>query len=123
MSDYEKEVQARWGGSDTYREHREKTKNYSKEKWNDINSGLMALFAEFSACKNWGAAADSDDAQKLVEKLKAYITANYYTCSNEILSGLGDMYTADERFRNTIDKYGAGTAAFAAEAIRIYCRT
>jgi hypothetical protein len=28
------------------------------------------------------------------------------------------MYVADERFRKNIDKYGEGTAEFAAEAIK-----
>ena len=36
------------------------------------------------------------------------------------LAGLGKMYVADERFKKNIDKYGEGTAEFAAEGIRIY---
>jgi hypothetical protein len=32
------------------------------------------------------------------------------------------MYVADERFKKNIDKYGEGTAEFAAEAIAVYCR-
>ena len=39
-----------------------------------------------------------------------------------ILAGLGQMYVADERFKKNIDKYGEGTAEFAAEAIAVYCR-
>ena len=37
-----------------------------------------------------------------------------------IFAGLGKIYVADERFRKNIDKYGEGTAEFAAEGIRIY---
>ena len=29
------------------------------------------------------------------------------------------MYVADERFKKNIDKYGEGTAEFAAEAIKV----
>lgn len=54
-------------------------------------------------------------------KLQVYITENYYTCTDEILAGLGKMYVADERFKNNIDKYGNGTAVFAADAIATYC--
>ena len=61
-----------------------------------------------------------DEAQALVAKLQAHITANYYTCTDEILAGLGKMYVCDERFKKNIDKYGDGTAEFAAEGIRIY---
>ena len=120
MKNYETEARSRWGNTDAYREHEQKTKNYKKEKWAEANDGLMAIFAEFEACKQNGAKADSVEAQELVAKLQAHITANYYTCTDEILAGLGKMYIADERFKKNIDKYGEGTAEFAAEGIRIY---
>ena len=117
---YKTEVRSRWGATDAYREHKQKTRNYTKEKWAEANDGLMAIFAEFATCKKNGASADSTKAQALVAKLQAHITANYYTCTDEILAGLGQMYVADERFKKNIDKYGEGTAEFAAEGIRIY---
>ena len=49
-------------------------------------------------------------------------TENYYACTNEILSGLGEMYVCDERFQKNIDRAcGAGTADFARQAIAVYC--
>ena len=116
------EADVRWGNTDAYREHEKKTKSYTQEKWSEANDGLMAIFAEFASCKNSGASADSTEAQALVAKLQAHITANYYTCTDEILAGLGKMYVADERFKKNIDKYGEGTAEFASAAIELYCR-
>ena len=120
MDKYRKEIRDRYGTTGAYREHEQKTKNYTKETWAEANNGLMAIFAEFAACKENGASADSDEVQTLVAKLQAHITANYYTCTDEILAGLGKMYVADERFKQNIDKFGDGTAEFAAEGIRIY---
>ena len=117
INDYESEARERWGATDAYREHEQKTKNYTKEKWTEANDGLMAIFAEFTALKNSGATADSAEAQALVVKLQAHITENYYTCTDEILAGLGKMYVADERFKKNIDKYGEGTAEFVTDAI------
>ena len=117
---YSNEARERWGDTDAYREHKDKTKNYTKEKWTEANDGLMAIFDEFAACRASGASADSAEAQALVAKLQTHITANYYTCTDEILAGLGKMYVADERFKKNIDKYGDGTAEFASEGIRIY---
>ena len=122
MKNYETEARSRWGATDAYCEHEKKTKNYTKEKWAEANDGMMAIFAEFAACKESGASTDSAEAQALVAKLQAHITANYYTCTNEILAGLGKMYVADERFKKNIDKYGEGTAEFVAEAIEVYCQ-
>ena len=120
MRNYFTEARSRWGATDAYREHEKKTKEYTKDKWAEANDGLMAIFAEFAACKDSGTSADSAEAQALVAKLQAHITANYYTCTDEILEGLGKMYVCDERFKKNIDKYGEGTAEFAAEGIRIY---
>ena len=111
----------RWGTTDAYREHEQKTKNYTKEKWAEANDGLMVIFAEFAACKKSGASAQSAEAQALVSKLQAHITANYYTCTDEILPGLGKMYVADERFKKNIDKYGEGPAELVFSAIQFYC--
>ena len=122
MKKYETEARSRWGNTDAYCEHEQKTKNYTNEKWAEANDGMMAIFAEFAACKQSGVDASSNEAQALVAKLQAHITANYYTCTDEILAGLGKMYGANERFKKNIDKYGEGTAEFAAEAIAVYCR-
>lgn len=80
----------------------------------------MEIFARFGTIRNGD--AGSIEAQALAEELQSFISANYYNCTKEIFAGLGAMYTEDERFRNEIDrKGGAGTAAFASEAIRRYC--
>ena len=122
MQRFDSETRSRYGGTAAYREHEQKTKNYTKEKWAEANDGLMAIFAEFSECKESGASADSAEAQALVAKLQAHITANYYTCTDEILAGLGKMYIADERFKKNIDKYGEETAEFASQAIAVFCQ-
>ena len=122
MSGYENEARSRWGTTDAYREYEQKTKNYTKEKWTEANDGLMAIFAEFTTLKNNRFDANSPEVQSLVVKLQEYITQNYYTCTDEMLAGLGKMYACDERFKKNIDKYGEGTAEFVAEAIEIYFR-
>ena len=118
---YETEAKRRWGETDAYKEHAEKTANYTKDKWQDVNDGLMTVLAKFAECMKDGNTADSDKAQALVKELQNYITENYYTCTNEILAGLGRMYVADERFKNNIDKHTLGTAAFISEAVDTYC--
>ena len=120
IKNYKDEARSRWSATDVYREHEQKTKNYTKGKWAEVNDGMMAIFAEFAVCKNSGASANSAEVQALVAKIQAHITENYYTCTDEILAGLGKMYVADERFKKNIDKYGEGTAEFASEAIAKY---
>lgn len=122
MKEYENEVRERYGNTAAYNEHREKTKNYTKEKWVKVNDGMMDIFAHFFECKNSGKSADSPEAQALVARLQSHINENYYTCTDEILCGLGKIYVSDERFRKNIDRSGDGTAEFASEAIERYCK-
>ena len=118
---YKDEAQKKWGKTDAYKEHTEKTRGYSGQKWNDLAQGMDAFMAEFAACLKNGDAPASAAAQALVQKLQAHITENFYHCTNQILAGLGQMYMADERFKSNIDKYGEGTAQFICEAIGVYC--
>ncbi len=117
MKDYAAEARERFENTNEYREYEKKTKNYSKQKWTEANDGMMKIFAEFAEYKKSGMSADSIEVQTLVKKLQLHITENYYSCTDEILSGLGKMYVCDDRFKNNIDKYGEGTAEFVAGAI------
>lgn len=119
---FEAEAKERWGETVAYKEQAKKTANYSKDKWQEVNNGLMTVLAKFAECRQKGNSADSAEAQVLVKELQTYITENFYTCSNEILAGLGLMYVSDERFKTNIDKNGDGTTDFVSKAIEVYCR-
>lgn len=122
FENYKAEAQERWGKTDAYKEHAEKTKDYSKDKWNNLAEEMNDLMAEFAVSMKNGLQPDSPEVQNQVKMLQNHITANYYHCTNEILAGLGQMYVADERFKNNIDKHGDGTAEFIREGIEIYCK-
>lgn len=115
---YKQEVKARWGDTAAYTEYKEKVAGKNE---GDLFAGMGSILAEFAACKAQGNVPSSPAAQELVEKLQNYISSNFYTCTKEILAGLGQMYTADERFKTNIDKHGEGTAVFIANAIACYC--
>ena len=124
-NDFEKhkiEAQEKWGETDAYKQYAERSKHYSKQKWNNLAEGMDQIMAEFAFCMEKGERPGSTEAQNLVEILQNHITENYYICTNEILLGLGQMYIADERFKNNIDKHANGTAMFICEAIEVYCK-
>ena len=120
---YKAEARERWGNTDAYKEHAEKTKSYGKDKWNGLAAEMDLIFGEFAICMKNGVAPDAEETQSLVKKLQSHITANYYNCTKEILFGLGQMYVADERFQNNIDRHADGTAAYVREAITRYSKS
>lgn len=118
---YAEEAKERWGNTDAYAENAKKTSGYSKDKWNEVLSGMEEIFKGFADIVEKGLAADSEEAQNQVAKWQQYITDTQYTCTKEILAGLGQMYVCDERFQKNLDKYGEGTAEFMSRAIAYYC--
>ena len=121
LEKYAAQAKASWGATPAYQEYEKKSKNRTEEETRDISRGLMDIFAEFGAIRNTDPASEA--AQALVTKLQEYITKHYYTCTKEILSGLGKMYAAGGEFTRNIDSCGGeGTAAFAHQAIEVFCR-
>ena len=118
MNEYEKQAKTLWGDTPAYKEYEEKTKGYTQEDHKAIADELMAIFSEFGTIKDQ--AADSAPARALVGKLQGFITDHYYTCTDEILRGLGKMYAAGGEFTENIDRAGGkGTAEFTAAAIEV----
>ena len=118
---YKVEAEEKHGHTSAYKEHIEKTKHYSKEKWNNLLELMNDIFGKFAVCMKKNETTDSITVQNLVKMLQEHISENYYNCTKEILAGLGKMYVLDERFKNNIDKHASGTASYVSQAIEIYC--
>ena len=120
LKEYAEAAKARWGKTDAYREFEERNRGRGQDEQRLVSAGLMDVFAGFGAMRDEDAGSEAVQAQ--VKALQDYITENFYTCTPEILSGLGKMYEADGAFRENIDKAGGeGCAAFAARAIEKFC--
>ena len=117
---YAAQAKAQWGDTEAYRAYEKKSEGRTKAQEQALAAGMMEIFAEFGKAKHLR--PSSDEAQGLARRLQDYITEHYYTCTKQILAGLGEAYSAGGEFTENIDKAGGpGTAQFAAEAIRIYC--
>ena len=119
--EYAREAKEKWGNTEAYSEFEKKTGSFSTDDIRSLATGIDEVMAEFAECMKNGSAPDSAEAKGLVRKLQNYITETSYTCTDEILAGLGQMYTADERFIKNIDRHGEGTAQFISDAIDKYC--
>ena len=121
IDEYTKQAKEQWGNTDAYKEFEVKNKNRTKEDQAVITKDLMNVFVQFG--QMMGEAPESEKVQLQVKKLQEYITEHFYTCTKEILSGLGKMYGAGGEFTENINKAaGDGCAEFASKAIEIYCK-
>lgn len=121
MDRYAAEAKEKWGETEAYKEFEQKTADRSNAQLQQTGDALMAIFAELGAIHYLPPA--SAEAQALIAKLQSFISEHYYTCTKQILRGLGQMYIAGDAMTENIDRAGGeGTAAFAHESIEIYCQ-
>ena len=121
IDEYAAKAKASWGQTDAYKEYEQKSEGRTKEVQQKLNIEMMDIFAQFGKIKDQK--PDSEEAIGLAKKLQDHITENYYTCTNEILQSLGEMYAGGGDFTDNIDKVGGtGTAVFANEAIKALCK-
>ena len=114
-SQYAEEAKQRWGNTAAYKEFEQRHTDHSQAV-----ALLDAVFEEFAELNRAGVSPESEPAKITVEKLQQCITDNFYTCTDDILKGLGQMYVADDRFRKNIDRHGEGTAEYASACIKQY---
>ena len=79
-SEFEKhkaEAEEKWGNTDAYKQHTEKTKSYTKQTWNDLAAEMDRIMAAFAVHMGSGAAPESPEAQALVKALQSEAVRNY----------------------------------------------
>ncbi len=122
MDEYAARAREAWGSTAAYREYERKSEGRGQSEDRALAEQMMRIFAGFGTVREGD--PGSEQAQALVRELRDFITEHYYTCTDQILSGLGQMYAAGGEMTDNIDRAGGeGTAAFASEAIRIFCGT
>ena len=121
IDEYTRQAKESWGATKEYKEFEAKNSNRTLSELKSMGDKLMALIAEFSNMKDRDPADPA--VQEQVKKVQDYITENFYTCTKEILYGLGRMYAGGGEFTKNINEAGGeGTAEYAAEAIEVYCK-
>ena len=120
LDEYTEQARTLYGKTDAWQEYQRKVKDRTDEEHRALGDGMMALFARLGELRDQP--ADSTAAQAWAAELQGYITEHYYTCTKEILRGMGEMYAGGGSMTENIDRAGgAGTGAFAREVLRIYC--
>ena len=121
MDRYAAQAKAKWGNTSAYQEFEQKTAGQTQAQLHADGDALMDIFAEFGHIRHLSPV--SPEAQALVSKLQSFITDHYYTCTKQILRGLGQMYVAGDNMTENIDRAGGpGTAEFVSRAIELFCQ-
>lgn len=119
INKYQQEAKERWGDTEAFKQSSKRTSKYSTADWQKINEERDNIFSDFADSLN--NTNDCKDTDVLVKEWKNHISRYYYDCTDEILSGLADMYMYDGRFKENMDKHGEGLTEFISKSIKNYC--
>lgn len=115
--DHAEEARARWGDTAEYAQSTQRTANYTRKDWENIQAEVGEIYAAFVALERQGVDPAAPEVAALVARHRAHISQWYYECTPEIHAGLGQMYATDPRFAENIDKVGPGLASYMSSAI------
>lgn len=114
--DHEEEAERRWGGTDEWKQSKERTARYTKQDWLQIKAEGAEIYNQLAALMAAGKAPGSPEAMDAAELHRRYISRWFYDCRAAVHRGLGELYVADPRFTANIDKVAPGLAAYCREA-------
>ncbi len=119
LDDYSAQAKALYGKTDAYKEFAQKSAGRTREQEKDLGAQVMDFFARLGKLRPCD--PKSEAAQGWARELQDFFTANYYTCTPQILKSLAESYAGGGSMTENIDKVGgAGTGAFAKEVIDAY---
>lgn len=121
IDEYQAQAETLYGKTEAWQEYQHKAKNRTREQNKSVNDQVMDFFVRLGTLRHFG--PDSEEVHSWVRDLQAFFTENFYTCTDQILHGLGEMYAGGGTMTENIDAAGGkGTGAFAREAIESYLK-
>jgi MerR family transcriptional regulator, thiopeptide resistance regulator len=112
------EAEQRWGDTEAYRVSHQRTREYSREDWEELKAESEAIMVRIADVYRSGAPADSVAAMDAVEAHRLQITERFYDCSHEMQVQLGESYVQDPRFAATYEAIEPGLTVWVRDAIR-----
>ena len=117
MSEYDGEVQARWGNTEAYKQSQSKTSKYSKEDFRLSKIDQEAATELFVYAFGNGLEISSEKTRAAVGAHREAISKWFYDCSIEMQKQLAVMYIEDKRFKEYYDGRVRGLAQYVHDAI------
>lgn len=114
---YAAEAEERW--PEQFAESRRRTANWSREDFAASARQGAELAQRFAALAAEGVPVDDVRVQEAVTEHYESV-CQFWTPNAAAYRGLGEMYVADERFRQYYDKHGEGTARYVSDAMAVY---
>jgi len=117
VSDYDDEVQQRWGNTEQFRESTDRTSKYTHADFAAAKIDQEAVTEKFATAFGNGVDYKSVEVQSIVTAHRVAISKWFYECSVEMQRNLALMYINDERFKKYYEGRVRGLAQYVHDAI------
>jgi len=117
VTDYDDEVQQRWGNTEQFRESTDRTSKYTHADFAAAKIDQEAVTEKFATAYGNGVDYKSVEVQSIVTAHRVAISKWFYECSVEMQRNLALMYINDERFKKYYDGRVRGLAQYVHDAI------
>jgi hypothetical protein len=115
---YADEVKERWGEADAYKVSAKRAASYTAADWQKLKEEQAAIYADALAALKHGVRPDEPRAMDVAERHRLSIERWFYPCNARMHCGLADLWEADRRYADNIDKHGTGLTQYLAAAVR-----
>lgn len=117
-AEHDDEAKQRWGETDAYKISAQRVKSYTEADWQRMKEEQAAIYADALAALNDGVRPDEQSAMDVAERHRLSIDRWFYPCNAKMHCRLADLWEADRRYADNIDKHGAGLTQYLAAAVR-----
>ena len=117
---YEREVIERWG-RDVWEHGDRWWRSLSDAEKHAFQREQVDIARDYAAARRAGKAPESDDVQAIARRHCEWLSLTT-TPTRRYLTGLGEMYVVDPRFRASYDRDEPGTAELVRDALAVYAQ-
>lgn len=114
---YEEEARKIWGDK-AVDDSNTKIACMSEDKQRALVEEMESIYRRLATLRH--GPPESDEAQAAIKAWYDLLNANFSTYSPETFKTLGQMYVDDERFTESIDRFGKGLAVFMRNAMAVF---
>lgn len=115
---YADAAQREWGATSAYTESTRRVSKYNAKDFQVMKAENAAIMNSAMSCLQAGVKATDKAVMDIAEQHRLSIDRWFYPCSRFMHASLADMYESDQRFADSINKFGAGLTPYLATAIR-----
>lgn len=117
LEDNAAEIVRRWGGTERFRQRRERVAKYKREDWLALRAEQVGIHQRLASAMSEGTPADSPEVMDLAEEHRLHLDRWFHDCDHATHRELARAYRANQRSGRNYDDMVPGLSRYIHDAI------